>query len=50
MTKVTFRKVHYQVCFCQSVEELAHDLEMFLQGVSVDNRVVNVGFASLKVM
>jgi hypothetical protein len=35
---------------CQSVEELEHDLEMFLPGVPVDNRVVNVGFASLKVM
>jgi hypothetical protein len=50
MPKVTFRKVHCQIHFCQSVEELVHDLEMFLPGVTVDNRVVNVGFASLKAM
>ena len=46
---VTFCKVQCQVCFFQSVKELAHDLEMFLPGVTVYNRVVNIGFASLKV-
>jgi hypothetical protein len=50
MTNVTFRKVHCQVRFCQSVEEIAYDLEMFLKGATIHNCVVNVGLASLKVL